>query len=140
MSIYTARVIFKAQQEMTGKQFNELSIKFDDLLHNNKPEEADQLIRGITGHAVENAVASAFDLHLALNGRKVKTRDGRNVSRITLANNKAPKSAKDVNDGDYTQGILATIHNVLGEMQFEFYHDGGAHKYGGENGADLVMA
>ena len=141
MSIYMAHVIFKAHEEMTEKKFNELSAKFYELLNTNKPEEADRLIRSLSHAESERSVAKSFDLQLALNGRKVKTRDGRNVSHVTLVNNHAPKSAEDVNDSEnYTQGIVATIHNTLGESRFKFYHDGGSHKYGGENGADLVMA
>ena len=87
-----------------------------------------------------------FNLKEALEGAEVVTRDGRtitnvkdmNISRIHSAEHAAALEMPNGPD-TYIQGILATIHNTGGLHEYPFYYDGGAHKYGGENGADLFM-
>ena len=79
----------------------------------------------------------AFDLQSALNGAKVRTRDGRTVTNVKVI-------CDDVifDDGvqsEYTQGLTAEIHNACGVCTYPFYHNGGAHKYLGQNDADLFM-
>lgn len=87
-----------------------------------------------------------FDLKQALFGAEVRTRDGRHVTNVKVIDSMSPFSIRDAVDDDenYKQGLEATIHNVNGsgnisEDVFNFYHDGGAHIYGGENGADLMI-
>lgn len=88
-----------------------------------------------------------FDLTKALKGEPVTTKDGRKVSNIRVVNKSAPKSAKEASSLDYDveydafeQGLMATIHNTCGDSDYHYYHDGGAHRYGGKTNADLQMA
>ncbi|MGD1524271.1 hypothetical protein [Vibrio owensii] len=83
-----------------------------------------------------------FNLQLALAGHAVETRDGRKVSGVKETNKDAPYSAESVdefNGEQYAQGVSAVIHNKCGKSTYPFYHDGGAHLYGGRTEADLVM-
>jgi hypothetical protein len=88
-----------------------------------------------------------FDLTKALNGIPVTTKDGRKVSNIRVVNTYTPRSAAEASSLDYDvehnafqQGLIATIHNTCGESDYPYYHDGGAHLYGGNTSADLQMA
>lgn len=75
-------------------------------------------------------------------GCTVITRDGRIVDTITEVNPNADFSAQDgarKNPESYVQGITARIHNQTGLHVHPYYHDGGAHRYGGENDADLFL-
>lgn len=88
-------------------------------------------------------MSKKFDLNLALNGASVTTKDGRKVTDIKVVNENAPFSAEDVDEfkgEEYIQGLTGVIHNLTGLHTYEFYHNGGAHLYGGNTQADLVMA
>jgi hypothetical protein len=87
-----------------------------------------------------------FELTKALKGESVTTKDGRKVSNIRVARTCTPKSAAEANSIDYhvvhnafQQGLIATVHNTCGKSDYPYYHDGGAHRYGGITDADLHM-
>lgn len=87
-----------------------------------------------------------FDLKKSICGAVVMTRDGRKVTDIHVIDSMAPFNIRAAvgDDENYTQGLEATIHNLdakgnVSKDVFTFYHDGGAHIYGGENGADLML-
>lgn len=81
-----------------------------------------------------------FDLQLALAGAKVQTRDGRTVTDIKVVRDALPRTKEDVRRmWVYIQGIRGTIHNFSGYHEYPFYHDGTAHKYLGDDSADLFM-
>ena len=83
-----------------------------------------------------------FNLHSALIGSAVVTRDGRTVTHIKEIHS-FPKTREDVDEycdkPEYNRGLLATIHNITGQHEHPYWHDGVAHKYGGETDADLFM-
>jgi hypothetical protein len=78
-----------------------------------------------------------FNLEAALYGYEVRTRDGRKVTNVRIAS-KDNKSMYD-HEPKPIQGIRATLHNSVKAEEYSFYHDGGAHLYLGETGADLFM-
>jgi len=79
----------------------------------------------------------AFNLEDALNGAEVQTRDGRKVTGIKVVSDDC--KSMYAHEPKPIQGLMASIHNDLGIMEFPFYKDGGAHLYLGENSADLFM-
>jgi hypothetical protein len=83
-----------------------------------------------------------FDLEEALAGHAVMTRDGRKITGVREVNRTCMthRDAEDMCDNStFIQGLVATVHNTQGLHEYRFYHDGGAHKYGGVNGCDLFM-
>tara|TARA_Y100000310_G_scaffold227068_1_gene229253 strand:+ start:62 stop:406 length:345 start_codon:yes stop_codon:yes gene_type:complete len=94
-----------------------------------------------TGEFQESA-PDDFDLESALKGAIVITKDGRKVTDIKIVDANAPFSADCVDEystEEYRQGVSAVIHNATGQHEYPFYHNGGAHIYGGDNPADLVI-
>jgi pentatricopeptide repeat protein len=48
MNIYTAHVIFKMQGNMSADAFAEMKDKFNSLLEQNKPDEAEDLLKSMS--------------------------------------------------------------------------------------------